>query len=944
MFRGNMKRLVLSLILFLWVVASGAQGIRTAADLVAFAEAINSGKPTEQWRDENGHVCLEADIDMAKVKKFTPISAFGGTFDGKGHEIRNWTAKNGLFHQLLQDGTVRNLTVAESCVMKVSSSVEEELILGFVVNINNGMVENCVNKGTIIQKSPYAQANIYIGGVVGSNKHFVVNCRNYGEINSNCISTVQKDFANISIGGVVGGAYRKTEEFNCIAWCENYGDITYAGDFPSVNVGGVTGHSFWSPVKYCVNRGNVKVTPTNGTAPHRERFANVGGVTAYVRNDIVGCDNFGSVTVSGTYRAAVGGVLGQPRSEATVTDCMNYGSVSLANEGTSFLGGIIGYTAFSVYIGNCENYGEVKDEGFCPDLGSCVGGIIGKVQMNDKENQAANLSGCINYGNVYSGAGGNQYENEKSICTGGIAGKLMGNSKDMVQVRDCANKGEVSSVTGKKNSFAPIVTRAKVVGEYYNEYAESVEPKADGSNIYGKVTLADGTPIVGVVVSDGLQCVATGIDGTYSMTGDLSKSNSVFISLPSGYEVEVRHSIPQIFKKIRRNEKAVKADFVLSKTGRDMSEYTIAMIGDAQMRGLGYDNSGEQFRDVVIPDMEKLKGENKNFYAMHLGDVVYNIMSGYFDYVDICSKASFPIFNMIGNHDFVPGSSYDQRLGTACYESYIGPTYYSFDIGDVHYIVLNDILKDFPSFDAKYTSGITDEQICWLENDLKFVPKNKTIAVCAHSLLFMKGNAKREKHYRNFYALRDMLAEYGKVYAWAGHSHVNWGGDYQWDGHSFPAVTVARCNGNLRTNKEITADGQPNGYMVVSVKGGDMQWYYKSVGQDKERQMTVYSPARTQDGYVKANIYNYTKGFWQVPQWYENGVLVGELEQFAEPDLDYVESFEKIKANLKGWALKFSNPKNSRYMFRIKPSEGVRKGEVRVTDNFGVTYTQTVEW
>jgi hypothetical protein len=31
-------------------------------------------------------------------------------------------------------------------------------------------------------------------------------------------------------------------------------------------------------------------------------------------------------------------------------------------------------------------------------------------------------------------------------------------------------------------------------------------------------------------------------------------------------------------------------------------------------------------------------------------------------------------------------------------------------------------------------------------------------------------------------------------------------------------------------------------------------------------------------------------------------------------------------------------------MFHIKPSEGVRSGEVRVTDNFGKTYVQKVEW
>jgi hypothetical protein len=28
----------------------------------------------------------------------------------------------------------------------------------------------------------------------------------------------------------------------------------------------------------------------------------------------------------------------------------------------------------------------------------------------------------------------------------------------------------------------------------------------------------------------------------------------------------------------------------------------------------------------------------------------------------------------------------------------------------------------------------------------------------------------------------------------------------------------------------------------------------------------------------------------------------------------------------------------------VKPSAGVRSGEIRVTDQFGVTYTQKVEW
>ena len=70
-----MKRIIYSfsficVVALLLPVSALAGGIKTAADLVAFATAINTGQSIDQWRNENGEVCLEADIDMAKVKKF----------------------------------------------------------------------------------------------------------------------------------------------------------------------------------------------------------------------------------------------------------------------------------------------------------------------------------------------------------------------------------------------------------------------------------------------------------------------------------------------------------------------------------------------------------------------------------------------------------------------------------------------------------------------------------------------------------------------------------------------------------------------------------------------------------------------------------------------------------------------------------------------------------
>ena len=62
----NIKRLFLTFVLLFVVAAVYAGGIKSAADLVAFATALNKGESVAEWRNEQGVVCFEADIDMAK--------------------------------------------------------------------------------------------------------------------------------------------------------------------------------------------------------------------------------------------------------------------------------------------------------------------------------------------------------------------------------------------------------------------------------------------------------------------------------------------------------------------------------------------------------------------------------------------------------------------------------------------------------------------------------------------------------------------------------------------------------------------------------------------------------------------------------------------------------------------------------------------------------------
>ena len=86
---------------------------------------------------------------------------------------------------------------------------------------------------------------------------------------------------------------------------------------------------------------------------------------------------------------------------------------------------------------------------------------------------------------------------------------------------------------------------------------------------------------------------------------------------------------------------------------------------------------------------------------------------------------------VIGNHDYVAG-----KYGEALFESIYGPVWYSFDVGNVHYVV-----TPFQT-GADYASGYNkNDRWKWLENDLanvepgmrslcSIIPKRRLTTMC----------------------------------------------------------------------------------------------------------------------------------------------------------------------------------------------------------------------
>lgn len=943
-----MKKLVLILAASLACAYAFAGGIGSAADLQAFIAACNKGESLLPWSDADSTVVLTSDIDLAKAKKLAQIASFSGKFDGKGYRLKNWKATCGLFRELAKGGVVSNLVIDASCSMKATAK-GDEFRAGFIADYNDGMIIGCTNHGRIEHKCDFAMAPAYVGGIAGYNNFVILRCSNYGAISSSVFGEPKEEI-NLNLGGIAGGSRGKAAANSVVARCENHGKIEAVGNLVAMYVGGIVGNSGRSTTKYCVNRGEVKATIDATEDGKTAGIADVAGIVGLAKADILRCDNFGTVTGLGACGSNCGGIVGMPHFNMVIADCVNYGPVTGLGEQPSNIGGIAGNIGRPVHIRGCVNNGKIVFDGVSSRTRSTAGGIAGNIYCPKSQTAAAYVRECVNRGEVYAGAAGNKYDatNRNSIHAAGIVGCAEIREGILSFVTDCSNFGKIDCARGRKGDICASSVGVKTGGRALQDVAEVLKDVPAAGNVVGTVRSSDGSPRAGIIVTDGRNCVKTAADGSFSLQSDLAETRFVYLSLPAGAVLSgPRNPIP--YKRIPRYAKAVRADFTLD-LAEAPKDYTVLMIADPQVRPYGWDNSMETWSSSVAPDADAFRASCAGpVYSINLGDLVYNEMYAWDDYLDAASSIKCPTFNVIGNHDYDQGTLFETELGSVYYETYVGPDHYSFDLGDIHYIVFNDILYDRQNSSQSYHYGLDDRTLAWLEADLSYVPKDKIIMTCSHHNPFKTPNTSPHGshnayslHYKDYLAL---LSPYKAVYAWNGHNHQNF--YYNYKGKKTPhgspniqCISVARATGALRLNKWLGSFGDPQGYMVMNVRGENVDWYYKSVGKDKDYQMRVYSPERSGDGSVKVNIWNWSEG-WSTPAWYENGVKVADMEFKPGVDPDYYDIFAAVENKT---TRKYCTPSDKSLIFTAKPSAGVNSGEVRVTDMFGNEYRQPVNW
>lgn len=501
---------------------------------------------------------------------------------------------------------------------------------------------------------------------------------------------------------------------------------------------------------------------------------------------------------------------------------------------------------------------------------------------------------------------------------------------------------------------------------------------SEGVTAYGIVECG-GKGIPGVVVSDGIEVTVTDSEGIYQLKSE-KKWGYVFISIPSGYEVLSEGILPEFHAALTEKESvAERHDFSLVKADND--NYRLYVLGDMHLANRNNDVS--QFRDFAADmndDMTSHSGTK--IYAITLGDMTWDVYwyekNYYFPQYLSEMNADFSnlqVFHTMGNHDndMKAAGDFDTAIK---YVEDIAPTYYSFNLGGIHYVIIDDILCTNPGDGNRtYKCTVTDEQLDWIAKDLKYVDKSTPLIVCTHAPIYSR-NSEILYSLTNASAFIKAFNGY-KVHFLTAHTHVVHNVDKMSSSNFFEHNSGAICaswwwSGKLTPGVSVCTDGAPAGYGIYDVNGTDIKWMYKAIGFDSDYQFRSYDLNNVSFSWNDVpNIPSkFGKGSGSTMEDYidtypvstANEVLINIWDWAAGWSLSVAEDGKELSYSrvttydpLHIAALSVKRFNNSSitsepsfitektyHMFKVKASSATSTLTIKVTDESGNVYTETM--
>ena len=552
-------------------------------------------------------------------------------------------------------------------------------------------------------------------------------------------------------------------------------------------------------------------------------------------------------------------------------------------------------------------------------------------------------------------------------------------------------------------------TLAIVISDSIIPLPEDISIKGDtvtGDNISGHIT-CNGAGVKGVKVSDGFVVVKTDKNGFYSFRSE-KKNGYVFYTIPSGYMPDVDPALPEDQKIFVPFWQAVTSaspntaevhDFKL----RVENNEEFYFLAGADSHLANRNNDLVQFSKGFIERLkeEKAIAEEASvpIYSTILGD---NAWDSYWygnnynlkNYRATLAEYGYalPFFPCMGNHDNDGATPCDENTdfeASAPFRKIMAPNYYSFNIGKVHFVILDDIFyinSGDPSGTAcvgsrNYKGHIPGYELEWLRKDLQDVDHDTPVILGMHIPVWMRHTSVLDScyayltynEYNSSVDLAEILSDYSKVHIITGHTH--------WNHHAHPAGypnihennIAAVCaiwwyTGN-KTGWHNCRDGVPGGYEMFHINGKDITWKYHSIEKNGNAQFHVldintvkqsyqnnenkvinliekypsysYTDFRTwEDNQLLVNVFSFDND-WKVEAT-ENGIPLSPTRLYIE-DPYHMLTYD-IVWNKDGSSIgKDARATKNTHMFAIQCNTATAPVTIRVTDSFGEVYEQVVQ-
>jgi hypothetical protein len=346
------------------------------------------------------------------------------------------------------------------------------------------------------------------------------------------------------------------------------------------------------------------------------------------------------------------------------------------------------------------------------------------------------------------------------------------------------------------------------------------------SLISGRVLLHDGAKTLGVKdvsVTDGYSVVKTDAAGVYTLKPN-PQAVFVYFTRPAGFDVQGAWYKPV----------SIKVDFDLKAAQETEDEYIFVHVTDTHV--------SQNLRSLkglsrFVREVNDLKPKPR--FVVNSGDLL-NLHKALLNtpeagradfrrYVGIMNHLKMPHYNVAGDHT---DSSYrldrfprgDHRCGKALYWEFLGPNFFSFEYGRIHFVSVdfgyhlgqNQILVNGKNLEYP-TNQVQPMHVDWLNQDMARRTEGSFVVTTSEADL--------EEHCPNF---EQMARQHDVRLQLTGDIHV-----VSHKNRSIPyrsGGALAGCWWNPKA-KQLCPDLSPQGYLIYRAKGDKLDHFYKGLGQ-----------------------------------------------------------------------------------------------------------------